>query len=84
MSGSSGIWIFAAISKRETFGRTCRRQIFQPDQLMRIIYEDINELRETIKKVLREESNKLSNFLNQTIEQYGIKPCAEINRDGFR
>ena len=29
-------------------------------------------LKHTIKKVLREESNKLSNFLTQTIEQYGV------------
>lgn len=35
-------------------------------------------LQEHIKKVLREESNKLSNFLNQTIEQYGIKHAMKL------
>jgi hypothetical protein len=35
-------------------------------------------LKHTIKKVLREESNKLSNFLNQIIEQYGVEHALKL------
>ena len=35
-------------------------------------------LQEHIIRVLREESNKLSNFLNQTIEQYGIDHALKL------